>query len=155
MNEKAKAVSAASVAGLFVLFAAHGEAFFRGALGAWKFLQAISENANLGIGAFFWAIAFSTLLQLALRRWVPEGRNRHARTLIGDLLALAVAVHVGWLQLPGRNGVMIGLLAGLSAPLLTRIVLAIATWAGMVKEDRGAAAPAPSGDPTEVHHGGE
>lgn len=149
MNEKAKAVSAASLAGLFALFALHGEAFFRGALGAWKFLLAIADNAPLGVGAFFWAIAMATLVQIALRRWIPEGRNRHTRTLIGDGLALAIALHIGWLQVPGRNGLMIGLLAGLSAPLLTRIILALSSWVGFNTLDRQAPTP-PMAPPTPV-----
>ncbi len=142
MNEKAKTVSAASLAGLFALFALHGEAFFRGALGAWRFLEAITGSADLGVSAFFLAIALATLLQLTLRRLVPEGRNRYTVLLIGEFMSLLVAIHVCWLQIPNRNGIMVGLLAGLSSPFLTRAIMALSTWVGIVKEDRAMPAPA-------------
>jgi hypothetical protein len=102
----------------------------------------------LGVGTFLWALAFSTLVQLGFRRVVPPGRNQHSRAALEYLLALAVALHVCWFQLPGRNGVMVGLLAGLSSPLLTRILLAVSTWVGISREDRaflasGTPGPAP------------
>ena len=120
MNDPVKAVTGASLIGLVAVFAMYGKQFWESALGAWLFLLKITETAPLGLASFFTALLLGTLLNLALRRWVPLSRNPEFRSAALEVISLAGAVLVAWVQLHTLNGLLFGILAGLMAPLLAR-----------------------------------
>jgi hypothetical protein len=78
------------------------------------------------VGAFFSGLTFSVLCVIFLKTWLPWGWvNEHTRGFLIKTMALAVALHLSWLQVPNRNGVMIGLLAGSLAPYLAEGIMAL------------------------------
>lgn len=132
MSDQTKTATGLSALGaLFVLLAANGEKFWAGMLAAWKFLLAISDSSPLGVGAFFSALAFATCVTIILRRFLPNPANAHRRAVVIEFTAIAVALLVASIQVTQPiNAVMVGLMAGLSASLGARVVMALATWIG-------------------------
>lgn len=136
MNNPVKAITGMSAAGLFVLFGLHGSAFFKSAGNALDFLVAISAKAPLGLASFFASVAASTILWLALQRWIPETRNRWSRSFAIDVIAAGAGAWAAYMQQPTSNGLLWGVLAGFIATYPARGLMALATWVGHLLEDR-------------------
>ncbi len=135
MKDPLKAATGVSLGGLFVLFALHGEAFWRGALQAWQFLLAITTTAPIGLASFFMALGLSTMLCIALKRSAAWSANAHARGFWIETIVGIAAMAISWLQLPGKGGIMIGLFAGFMAPYLAKAIMGIATWIRQMVRD--------------------
>lgn len=127
-----KAATGLSLGGLLVLFSLHGEAFWRGALGAWNFLLVITKTAPMGLASFFAALLLGTLLCIALKRGVPPSANAHARGFWIETLVGIVAMAVAWLQVRGMSGLLFGAFAGLLAPYTAKGAMGVATWVGQM-----------------------
>jgi hypothetical protein len=119
-----------ALGGLFVLLATNGTKFWEGMDAAWKFLLTISKTAPLGVGSFFMALASATMITIACRHYLPESKNKDKRALGIELLAVVVALLVAFTQLSGLAAWLVGGGAGLSASLLARSIMALATWIG-------------------------
>lgn len=130
------AAGAMGLSALFVLVAANGEKFWAGMLGAWKFLLTISTTAPLGVGAFFAALTLAVMVTIACRRFLPPSANPHKRAAGIELLAIGVAMLVAFTQLSGLPAVLVGGSAGLSASIVARLVMAVATWLGNLGQPR-------------------
>lgn len=135
MNGGVKSVFGVSLAGLFIVLAANGAAFVQAAQAAWLFLLNLSTTAPLGVSSFFMASALAIVSQPFLRKWLPHLRCPMSREFIIESAALAIGVGVMWAQLHTLNGLLLGLLAGFSAPYIQKgiaacIALAARAFAG-------------------------
>jgi ABC-type spermidine/putrescine transport system permease subunit II len=128
MKDPFKAITGVSLAGVVALFALYGEKFWESARAAWLFLLQITQTAPLGLASFFAALMLGTMTCLALDRWLPPFKNNHTRRVLQEMSGLAVAVGLSWLQLHQLNGLLFGVLAGLMAPLVARMLLALAVF---------------------------
>lgn len=136
MKDPLKATTGLSLAGLFVLFAAHGEAFWKGAVGAWGFLLAITTTAPAGVASFLLALLLGTLATIALKRGMPPSENAHARGFLIETIAGTVALAAAWAQVRTTQGLLWGICAGLLAPYIAKAVMGIAQYlTEMAKRD--------------------
>lgn len=130
MSDPIKALTGVSLGGGIVLAAMYGKQFWESAVAAWLFLLQITQTAPLGLASFFAALLLGTMVCLALDRWLPPFSNNHTRRVVQEVTGLGSAVLLSWLQLHQLNGLLFGVLAGLMAPLVARMLLALATFVG-------------------------
>ena len=127
MNGLAKSQLCTTVAGLIVLLAMYGAGFVEAMQASWLFLLKLADTAPLGLSSFALALALAIAAQPFLRKWVaPYVRCEHSRDFIVESAALAIAVGVMWLQTRSLDGLLLGLLAGLSAPYMLKGIVAVA-----------------------------
>jgi hypothetical protein len=130
MNGGVKSVFGVSLAGLFIVLAVNGAAFVQAAQAAWLFLLSLSTTAPLGVSSFFMASALAIVSQPFLRKWLPHLRCPMSREFIIESAALGIGVGVMWAQLHTLNGLLLGLLAGFSAPYIQKGIAACIALAG-------------------------
>lgn len=137
MNGAIKTTLGISAAGLFALFALHGAAFFEAAGAGWLFLMKLAEDAPMGVASFGLALALGVASQPFLRRWLPVLPCHLSREFVAEAVALAIGVGVMWAQLRTLDSLLLGILAGLLAPLVYKggaAVLAL-SWRAVEKGD--------------------
>jgi hypothetical protein len=133
MNGMMKSTLGISVAGLFVLVATHGAAFFEVMQGAFAFLVTLAKDAPMGLSSFLLALALATASQPFLRHAVKTLRWPWVSDFLFEVAALVIGFGVMWGQLRTLSGALLGILAGLLAPLLFKAIKAIAElcWESM------------------------
>lgn len=114
----AKNVLGVSLAGLFVLFAMHGVGFFTSAEAGLLFADKMLEGAPLGLWSFLLALGLGVASRPFLLKWTPELECPVSRDLLIDVAAVAIGIGVMWGQLRTLNGLLLGCLAGFTAPYL-------------------------------------
>ena len=124
MNRWIHSAFGISAAGLLVLLATHGKSLV-GVLGAaWSLLLSVANEAPVGWGAFALALLLAIVVQPYLRQALPAMRCELSREFLVESAALAVGFAVMWLQRSTLTGALLGVLAGLAAPLLQKGITA-------------------------------
>lgn len=126
MNTAAKSGLLVIITAVVTLFATHGSAFFDAMSAGWLFLLKMTEGAPLGLTSFLLALALGVASQPFLHRWVPRLKCPLSREFIIESAALLIGVGVMWAQLRTLPALLLGLLAGLSAPYAYKGVAAVA-----------------------------
>lgn len=117
MNKWLQGTLGISAAGLLVLLATNGKALVDVALGVWLFLLKLSETAPMGLASFALALAIAVFSQPFLRRALRELHCDASRDFLCMCGALVIGLGVMCLQLPTTKGALLGILAGLLAPI--------------------------------------
>ena len=148
MKTGMKSALGVSAAGLFVVIAANGANFVNAMKAAWLFLVMLAATAPLGVSSFALASALAIAAQPFARRWLPHLRCPMSREFIVESLALCIGVGVMWVQLHTLNGLLLGLLAGFSAPYLQKGIAAgiSLAWRALSGEPRSFDPPAKEGE---------
>ena len=125
MNAVAKSTVGMSLAGIVVLLAMYGAAFWSALEAGWLFLLKLADTAPLGLTSFLMALEMAIAVQPFLRKWVaPHVHCQDSRDFLVESAALAVGVLVMWAQTRSLQGLLLGLLAGLLAPYLLKGITA-------------------------------
>lgn len=137
MNEKVKWLTGTSVIGFIAVFALHGEAFIKALMSLPALITAYAAGLPFGATSFLLSLALAALVFSMARR---NFRCRYRREFFAELLALLVALTVTLAQQyfgaePSTTprvlqAVLLGLLAGLSAPFLVRGMMAAGKTGG-------------------------
>ena len=141
MNNWLKGSLGVGFAGFIVLLAQYGEKLALAIKALWILTLEASQDAPLGLSAFFIALGLAVLSRWFLRKWVPHLKCPLSRDFIIDAAALLTGITVVWLQMQGAgpiarlNALWIGLAAGLSAPLLYNFLAALGGLAGRALKD--------------------
>lgn len=114
----AKTVTGTTLAGLFVLFALHGTGFFESAQAGLIFAGRLTEGAWLGFWSFLLALALGIASRPFLLKWTPDFECPLSRDLLIDAAAVLIGIVVMWGQHRTLNGLLLGMLAGFTAPYL-------------------------------------
>lgn len=125
MNNWIKSLFGVSGATLLVLIAMHGADLASSAKAAALFLYVLVERAPLGLASFLLASALGVLAQAFVERFANELPCPKSRDFALALLALLIGVSVMWFQLKTFTGLLLGLIAGFSAPFLYQGVAAL------------------------------
>lgn len=141
MNNWVKSTLGVSLGGIFVLIATNGDAFFKSISAGWLFLLQLTEEAPLGLSSFLLAFALAVATQPFLRRYLPQMEDDIARAFLIDSAAIVIGVAVMWLQMRTLDALLLGMLAGFTAPWAYRgicaaITLAVTTAAARPKQER-------------------
>lgn len=114
----AKNVLGVSLAGLFVLFAMHGVGFFTSAEAGLLFADKMLEGAPLGLWSFLLALGLGIASRPFLLKWTPDFECPLSRDLLIDAAAVLIGIVVMWGQHRTLNGLLLGMLAGFTAPYI-------------------------------------
>lgn len=131
MNDKVKWLTGTSVVGFIAVFALHGEAFIKALMALPALLQAFSQALPFGATSFLLSFAISALTFSMVRRNFGCAERRE---FIAEATALLMALAVTLAQqyfgdVPSTTpkvlqAVLLGLVAGLSAPFVVRGMMA-------------------------------
>lgn len=126
MNKWLQGTLGISAAGLLVLLASNGKALVDVALGVWLFLLKLCDTAPMGLASFALAFAIAVFSQPFVHRALRELHCEASREFLSMCGGLAVGMIVMLLQLPTTKGALLGILAGLLAPLAWKGIDALA-----------------------------
>jgi hypothetical protein len=128
MSEPSKTtvgVGSVSLLAVIAAIAANLKPIAEGVMVLWNVLAAYTKGATLGMSSFFLALTLAMLSQPYLRRWLPDLRCHLSREWIIESAALAIGVGIMWGQLQTTLGALAGIVAGLLAPYLQKLVEAL------------------------------
>lgn len=134
MNGRAGLLTGGGLAALGVFLATNGQGLFEGLKAGWLFLQLVTADMPLGLGAAVLVLVLGVLSQAVLRRWLPHTSDyaKHWRTFLVEASALVLCVLVMWLITDASKpdakmmALLLGTVDGLAAPFVYRLLAA--TW---------------------------
>lgn len=135
MNGKIQALTGSSLTVLFILFATHGKAFLEALGGLPALLAAFASKLPGGVLSILLSLTVASLFYSFVKRWL-KCVSRDRRELGAQLFALCMGlgVAVALQAVTGHTAppdllqaVLIGLIAGLSAPKLVLILSSFKT----------------------------
>jgi hypothetical protein len=88
--------------------------------GVWLFLLRLTETAPIGVWSFLIAAIVPACLSPRLGRALPEGWHPASRSFIVETIALAAGIGLAWLPWQTLQGALVGIVAGLLSPYLTK-----------------------------------
>lgn len=131
MNNWFKSLFGVSGAAFLVLMATNGKELVAAFEAAFLFLDKLAETAPLGLGSFALASALAVVIQAFVHRYAASLPCPRSQDFALALVALVVGTGVMYLQLRTLNGLLLGLLAGFSAPFLYQGVAA--AWGALIR----------------------
>lgn len=118
MNKKFLSFFGASGLAVLIAIAANGKNLIAAFEAAFLFMVTMSEKAPMGLGSFALASALAVMAQAFVYRYANQLPCPRSRDFALGALALAIGTAVMYAQLPNLHGLLLGLLAGFSAPFL-------------------------------------
>ncbi len=131
MSTEIKSVAGISGAALLVVLATNAKPLFEGLNAGWIFISNVTSKATLGIGAFMVSILLCTALMWWLDKWLPPSltiRGRYGRSFFIESIIGIVGILAVWFQMETMMGLLIGTIAGLSAPLAYKAIAGLCSW---------------------------
>ncbi len=123
MDKKGWSIAWTGIAAAVTLLAANGDKLLEFAEGLRLFLLKLSGDAVMGVWSFLLAVLLGMLSRAPLVKYLPQcPKHPTRRELAIDLSAVAIGLAVMFAQLPNFFGVAVGVLAGLLAPQLAKVI---------------------------------
>ncbi len=123
-----KTAATISITAVVLLLAANGTALFTSLQAGWDFALRIGEQMPMGLGAFLLGLSLGCAMMAFLRRFIPESPRKdlmHLRLALIELLSMAAAFAVIYVQQPTLLGGILGAFAGLLVSVTYRLVAAL------------------------------
>ena len=128
MDRKGWTITWAGIAAAVTLLATNGTTLLEVAKGTWLFLVTLSDTAPLGLTSFLLAVSLAMLVRPMLKKYLPplpenpSQRDVTRRDAAVDFPAVVLGALVMFLQLRTLNGALLGIMAGLLAPQLAKLI---------------------------------
>lgn len=123
MERKGWTITTASFVAIVGALALNGSKLIEFASGAWAFLLNLSATAPMGVVSFLLALTLGLLVRPALQKYLPpcpEHPTRREGAI--DFSGVLVGFVVMYAQLPTFYGVLLGIMVGLLAPQLAKLI---------------------------------
>lgn len=123
MEAKGKTITLTTITAIVALVVANGAKLLEVAEGTWLFLVKLSDTAPLGLASFGLALSLGILSRPPLQKYLPPcPKHPTRREAAIDLSAAVIGAVVMFAQLRTLNGALLGILAGLLAPQLAKVI---------------------------------
>ena len=123
MDKKGWTITWAGIGAALAVLATNGGKLVEVAMGAWLFLLKLSDTAPLGLASFGLALSLGILSRPPLQKYLPPCPQHPTRREAAiDLPAVLIGAAVMFVQLRTLNGALLGILAGLLAPQLAKVI---------------------------------
>lgn len=125
-----KTAVGASLTAVVVLIAVNGSAFFASLSAGWEFASRVLQQMPLGLSSFLLGMAVGVATMGFLRRFIPESKTKrqdlmHFRLALIELISMAAAYMVVWVQNQTLLGGILAVFAALLVSVIYRLIAAI------------------------------